>query len=88
MDLRATSDRTLHLHMRLLHETDVLKRAGLHLELAALQITDGQFEQAGRHLREALHFDQTLDGARAQLRELGQGPVKVSGLRALFSKKR
>ncbi len=80
--------RQADLHVRLLHEGDPIKRATLHLELAGLCMSNGQFEQAGRHFREALHLDQTLDIARVRLRELGVGvPRGRTGLRAWFSRK-
>ena len=65
-----------------------IKRAAVHLELATLSMSGGQFEQAGRHFREALHLDGTLDIARQRLRELSGGvKQRRSGLRAWFSRR-
>ncbi len=88
MDMRAAPDRLASLHMLLLEEHDPLKRAALHLELATLQMSNGQFEQAGRHFREALHLDETLEVARQRLRELGVGvgTRPKTGLRKLISR--
>lgn len=87
MEMRADPDRVSSLHMRLLEEHDPLKRAALHLELATLQMSNGQFEQAGRHFREALHLDATLEVARQRLHELGVvGKRQKTGLRNLVSR--
>ena len=89
MDTHAAPDRMAELHMRLLDEVDPVKRAAFHLELATLSMSSGQFEQAGRHFREALHLDATLDIARQRLRELGVGgPRPKTGLRGWFSRHR
>lgn len=88
MDTHAAPDRLAALHMRLLDETDSVKRAAIHLELATLSMSGGQFEQAGKHFREALHLDETLDVARHRLQELGVGAVRPrSRLRAWFSRR-
>lgn len=88
MDMRLAPDRLATLHMSLLEEHDPLKRAALHLELATLQMSNGQFDQAGRHFREALHLDGTLDVARQRLRELGVGggARPKTGLRSMLSR--
>ena len=87
MEMPAAPARLATLHMALLEEHDPLKRAAVHLELATLQMSDGQFDQAGRHFREALHLDETLDIARQRLRELGLGVERrKSGLRSLLSR--
>lgn len=89
MDTHAAPDPLAELHMRLLHEVEPLKRAGVHLELATLSMTSGQFEQAGRHFREALHLDGTLDIAKQRLLELGAGPAQPkAGLRGWLSRRR
>ncbi len=88
MDTHTSPDRLAALHLRLLEESDPLKRAGVHLELAAIQMSNGAFDQAGRHFREALHLDGTLEVARQRLTELGAGTAqKRTGLRAFFSRR-
>jgi len=62
--------RIAEIHLRLVDETDARRRAALHLELAAIAAREGKLDAARRHLREALHFDQTLDRARAELHAL------------------
>ena len=89
MDTHAAPDRLADLHMRLLHEIDPVKRAAFHLELATLSMSSGQFEQAGRHFREALHLDGTFEVAKQRLRELGVGSARPkTGVRGWFSRRR
>jgi len=81
-------DRIASLHMRLLDELDPFKRAALHLELATGLMASGQFEQAGRHFREALHLDESLVVARQRLGELGAPSVPRRGIRAWLTRRR
>jgi hypothetical protein len=81
-------DRTSSLHMRLLDELDPMKRAAVHLELATMLMASGQFEQAGRHFREALHLDGSLVVARQRLSELGAPSVPRRGIRAWLDRRR
>lgn len=87
MDVHAP-DPTASIHLRLVHELDPRARAGLHLELASIRMTEGQFEQAARHFREALHLDDSLEVARARLRELGVGAPARRGLRGWIARHR
>lgn len=80
----APLDRVAELHLRLIDEQDDRTRARMHLELASLAVRDGKLEQAARHFREALVFDQTLERARVGLEELGE----LSALRPAFDRKR
>jgi len=81
-------DRTSSLHMRLLDELDPMKRAAVHLELATMLMASGQFEQAGRHFREALHLDGSLVVARQRLGELGAPSAPRRGIRAWLDRRR
>ncbi len=91
MDVPADQDRVAALHMQLIDETDPLRRAGIHLELASLGVAAGQFPTAARHFREALLLDATLEVARKGLARLGatelpRGPAPAGGLRGWFTK--
>jgi Tfp pilus assembly protein PilF len=72
MELNLDRDRVAELHLRLIDEQDRGRRAAMHLELASLALRDGNIEQAARHFREALLLDDTLDRARAGLKDLGE----------------
>lgn len=87
MDVHAP-DRIATIHLRLLQEPDPLVRASLHLEAASLRMSEGQFELAARHFREALHLDDSLEVARARLRELGVGVPVRRGLRGWLARHR
>lgn len=68
-----------------------MRRAGIHLELATLAVASGQFPAAGRHFREALLLDATLETARRGLKTLGTEPVTrppVGGVRGWFRRMR
>lgn len=92
MDVPADRDRVAALHLQLIEETDPLRRAGIHLELASLAVAGGQFQNAARHFREALLLDATLEVARKGLARLGatENPARPNpgGLRGWFSRLR
>jgi hypothetical protein len=90
MDVPHGYDRVAELHIRLIDEPEPLVRAGLHLELAAIAVASGQFQLAGVHFREALHFEPGSPAARRGLESIGEreganAPVR-RGLRGLFAR--
>lgn len=72
MEIASGPNRVAELHVRLIDETDRLRRAGIHLELATIALGEGQFDHASRHFREALLLDASLERARTGLEHLGQ----------------
>lgn len=74
MEITSGPDRVAELHLRLVEERDSVRRAAIHLELATMALGQGDFDQATRHFREALHFDGTLEHARNGLHSLGERP--------------
>ena len=69
--------RVAELQRVLMENHDPGERAHAHLELGRIALRAGRFEQAVRHLREALHHDHRLDAARRLLGELGEASALV-----------
>jgi Tfp pilus assembly protein PilF len=76
-DAGDTQDRVAELQRVLMENQDPSERAHAHLELGRIALRAGRFEQAVRHLREALHHEPRLDAARRLLGDLGEASALV-----------
>lgn len=72
MEVSSGHDRVAEIHHQLVFESDGVIRAALHLELATLAVSNGRFESAAVHFREALFLDGRIERARTGLHELGE----------------